>query len=72
VDLSEQQKPLQRLSIPRRSRAATKALRAEMHAMEAAGKSRKEIGLTLGLSSSMVTQFMGAKRPYRWRRMVPR
>lgn len=54
----------------RRSRAAMKALREEMRALEAQGKSRTEISKILDVTPAQVTRGLGPIRPWRGRRAV--
>ena len=67
MDLSEQQKPLQRQTLKRRGKEQMRALAQQMRALEAT-KTRSQIALALGLTPAMVTRLLGAKRRWRDRR----
>lgn len=54
----------------RRSKAAMKALVEQMRDMEAQGKSRKEIALTLNCTPAQVTRGLGPVRQWRGRRIA--
>jgi DNA invertase Pin-like site-specific DNA recombinase len=54
----------------RRSKSAMEDLRQKMRALEAEGKSRKEIALALGCTQAQVTRGLGALRCWRDRRIA--
>lgn len=58
------------LTMHRRSRAAMKSLRGRMVALEAAGRSRKQIALELCVTPAQVTRGLGAVRMWRGKRMA--
>lgn len=49
----------------RRSRAATRALRAEMLVLESQGLERREIAKRLNCTPAQVTNGLGARKPWR-------
>jgi hypothetical protein len=51
----------------RRSRAAMKALREQIHSLNANGLSRKQIAVEAQCNPSIVTRFLGATKQYRKR-----
>lgn len=57
------------LNLHRRSRAAMKALREQMQALESVGRTRKQIALELRVTPAQVTRGLGAVKPWKWKRM---
>lgn len=54
----------------RRTRAELDAAKEEARRLEAEGKSRKQIAMSLEMTASQVTRYLGAVRAWRNRRIV--